>query len=400
MIQKCLNTLLLPLLFFCNTGCSDYPSPEEQMIDASDGGPNGVAVSYKERAKETYDMIQQLYSVGGNLYKENIPIQDGDRPYSYLWPYVGMLTAGNLLYELGYGEDIHNKEFTGLEAYYDNRTVLPTYQAYPVSGGGTDHYYDDSSIVAMELIDAYKLTGNNFFLERAESVAEFIMSGEDDRLGGGLYWFEAVSTECNSGPNCMKAANTTAYASFVASELYMITSETEYLEFAERTYQWNYDTLRDPADNIYYNSINIGTLEIDATKWTYNAAMMIMSGVNLYKITEEEVYLNQAIATAQSAFSRFTSVRNDLLFYTANDSWFNVELMSSFIRLAEYFPGADQYVQVFIQDLDYAWENSRTESGQYYEDWAGINQGRYYWLLHQAALIEAYGRASIYLNEQ
>lgn len=386
--------------FLMALGCSSDPSVEDQLetpteVEKPDPEEPSETLSYKEKAKETYDMIQELYAKGP-LYRENYPEQSGEREYSYLWPYVGMLTAGNVLYELGYDQSILDKEFTGLEAYYDNRNTLPTYQAYPVSGGSTDHYYDDSAIVAMELIDAYKNTGESFYLDRAKSVTAFIMSGEDSRMGGGLYWFEGESGNCTSGPNCMKAANTSAYAVFVASEMYQITNNSQYLTFAKRVYQWNYDTLRDPSDDLYWNDINIGTGEINTTKWTYNSALMIMSGVNLFEITDDQNYLNQAIETARSSYSKFTKVINGRIFYQTNDPWFNVELLDAFIRLSEYDTTSNDYVKVFIDNVDYAWENARNSNDQFYEDWSGNSQGRYYWLLHQAALIEAYGRIALY----
>lgn len=392
--------LLISSCSFMIMSCSS-DSLDDQLIDNDDDqdSTETEGLTYSEKAKAVYDLIQERYKAG-DLYKENFPAQGGENQYSYLWPYVGMLTAGNLLYELGYDESILKKEFEGLEAYYDNRESLPAYQAYPVAEQSTDHYYDDNAIVAMELIDAYRLTHDQFYLDRAITITDFIMSGEDARMGGGLYWFEGVSTSCNSETNCIKAANTTAYAAFVASELYKETNEAQYLSFAQRTYEWNYNTLRDPSDNLYWNDIHIGTEEINITKWTYNAAMMIMSGLNLYEITSEQTYLNQASATANSAFSRFTKVTNDQLFYPAHDSWFNVELMTAFIELSEYYPQSKEYVEVFIRNADYAWENARTSEGLFYEDWSGNNRGRYYWLLHQAALIEAYGRAALFNGEE
>ncbi len=366
------------------------PDEEEEVVDE---------LSYKEKAKETYDMIQRLYKAG-DLYRENYPQQPGDNKYSYLWPYVGMLTAGNLLYELGYDQAILRKEFNGLEAYYDPRETLPSYQAYPVAEQDADHYYDDAAIVVMELLEAHRLTGDQFFLNRAITVTDFIMSGEDSRMGGGLYWLETVSRDCSNEPNCMKAANTSAYAAYVTSELYKKTKDPKYLEFAKRVYDWTYNTLRDPSDNLYWNHISIPSGEISGPKWTYNAAMMIMSGVSLYEITGQERYLNEAIATARSSFSDYTRVVNDQLFYPSNDPWFNVELMTAFIELSEYDPRSRDYVEVFIDNADYAWKNARTAEGQFYEDWTGNSKGRYYWLLHQATLVEAFGRASLFLNEE
>ena len=402
MKTKVLGIIYLMLLSVFS--CNSEPSIQDQMVDnPGDDGQNenpdeGEELSYKEKAFATYEMIQQLYKKG-DLYKENFPEQNGDREYSYLWPYVGMLTAGNVLYELGYDREILDKQFTGLEEYYDNRDYLPTYQAYPVSGGATDHYYDDSAIVAMELINAYELTNESFYLERAKTVTDFIMSGEDSRMGGGLYWFEGQSDNCTNGPNCMKAANTSAYAAYVTSKMYQLTNNEAYLTFAKRVYEWTYTTLRDPSDNLYWNDINIGSEQINTTKWTYNAAMMIMSAVNLYEISGDQEYLDEAVTTARSAHSKFTKVTNGRIFYPPNDSWFNVELLTAYIQLSQYDSKTKDYVEVFKDNMDYAWENARNNEGQFYEDWSGNNEGRFYWLLHQAALVEAFGRIAIYENQ-
>lgn len=402
MKTKVLGVIYLMLLSVFS--CNSEPSIQDQMVDnPGDDGQNenpdeGEELSYKEKAFATYEMIQQLYKKG-DLYKENFPEQNGDREYSYLWPYVGMLTAGNVLYELGYDREILDKQFTGLEEYYDNRDHLPTYQAYPVSGGATDHYYDDSAIVAMELINAYELTNESFYLERAKTVTDFIMSGEDSRMGGGLYWFEGQSDNCTNGPNCMKAANTSAYAAYVTSKMYQLTNNEAYLTFAKRVYEWTYTTLRDPSDNLYWNDINIGSEQINTTKWTYNAAMMIMSAVNLYEISDDQEYLDEAVTTARSAHSKFTKVTNGRIFYPPNDSWFNVELLTAYIQLSQYDSKTKDYVEVFKDNMDYAWENARNNEGQFYEDWSGNNEGRFYWLLHQAALVEAFGRIAIYENQ-
>ncbi|MCC4226853.1 glycoside hydrolase family 76 protein [Zunongwangia profunda] len=402
MKTKVLGVIYLMLLSVFS--CNSEPSIQDQMVDnPGDDGQNenpdeGEELSYQEKAFATYEMIQQLYKKG-DLYKENFPEQNGDREYSYLWPYVGMLTAGNVLYELGYDREILDKQFTGLEEYYDNRDHLPTYQAYPVSGGATDHYYDDSAIVAMELINAYELTNESFYLERAKTVTDFIMSGEDSRMGGGLYWFEGQSDNCTNGPNCMKAANTSAYAAYVTSKMYQLTNNEAYLTFAKRVYEWTYTTLRDPSDNLYWNDINIGSEQINTTKWTYNAAMMIMSAVNLYEISDDQEYLDEAVTTARSAHSKFTKVTNGRIFYPPNDSWFNVELLTAYIQLSQYDSKTKDYVEVFKDNMDYAWENARNNEGQFYEDWSGNNEGRFYWLLHQAALVEAFGRIAIYENQ-
>jgi len=387
-----LSTYLLACLFVF---VSCKAQEDDQLTNPVPTDTSGNSLTYKEKAKAVYDLIQSKYK-SGTLYKENYPAQGEDRT-CYLWPLVGMLRAGNLLYELGFDIAIHTKEFEGLEQYYVNRAALPGYQAEPVTHGLRDIFYDDNCIVVMELANAYRITHEEKYLTRAKEITEFIMSGEDSRMGGGMYWLESVSKDCNSGPNCIKAANTTAYGAFIGTELYKLTNDSKYLEYARRLYHWNYNTLRD-TDNLYWNDISIVTGQINPTKWTYNAAMMIFSGVALYEITNESKYLDQAIATARSSYSRFTRVIDDLLFFPTHDPWFNVELMHSYIALSKYDPTSKGYVETFIKNADYAWVNARNSEGQFFEDWSGSQEGRHYWLLHQACLVEAYALAELYKN--
>ena len=133
--------LNIMLLVFCCSfmimSCSS-DSLDDQIVGKDDDkdSTETEVLTHSEKAKEVYDLIQERYRAG-DLYKENFPAQGGENQYSYLWPYVGMLTAANVLYELGYDESILKKEFEGLEAYYDNRESLPAYQAYPVAEQST-----------------------------------------------------------------------------------------------------------------------------------------------------------------------------------------------------------------------------------------------------------------------
>lgn len=70
---------------------------------------------------------------------------------------------------------------------------------------------------------------------------------------------------------------------------------------AKEFYGWLYENLRDPMDNVYWNSKGADGV-INKTKWTYNSGAMIASGLRLYKITGEAKYLQQAKDTADGAY--------------------------------------------------------------------------------------------------
>ena len=74
------------------------------------------------------------------------------------------------------------------KAYWDPAAPVPGYNAWCSGPGGTDKYYDDNAWVAMDFVEAYKSTHDPLFLQKAFATQRFVLSGWDDRLGGGLYW--------------------------------------------------------------------------------------------------------------------------------------------------------------------------------------------------------------------
>src|SRR5690606_24649505 len=57
------------------------------------------------------------------------------------------------------------------------------------TGGGT-RFYDDNSIIGINLIEAYHITQDMTYVERASRIVPFLESGMDDQLGGALWWNE------------------------------------------------------------------------------------------------------------------------------------------------------------------------------------------------------------------
>ena len=46
-------------------------------------------------------------------------------------------------------------------------------------------FYDDNSIVGIELVEAFNLLNNQDYLTKAKRIVEFLQAGEDDMFGGG-----------------------------------------------------------------------------------------------------------------------------------------------------------------------------------------------------------------------
>lgn len=392
--SRIITALLLSFLVF---SCSE--NTDDEMTAPKPPVPV-VTISYKERAKQTFDLIQQNYKISSTgLYLENFPKQVGDRESSYLWSLDGLLSGVNQLKAIGYKDPKLDEPFAALEKYYDTQRLPSAYPAYPVQYGLEDRFYDDNAIVALELIEDYEITKNQASLDRVKKLVEFSITGENNVAGGGMYWVEQYRNKPESDW-CNKAVCSSAFTTTYLLKLYKITKDEAYLKFAKRIYQWLTTTMKDPVDNLFWNDIRIRDNYINKTKWTYNSGAMISNNVLLYEITNDEAYLTEAKTIAASSFTVFTRRINNQVFFPDHDSWFNVCLFRGYLDLLKHAPVAQNYVNTFISNADYAWENARNSYGLFFEDWSGIKSGRDKWLLQQAALIEIYGRIAILKGEK
>jgi rhamnogalacturonyl hydrolase YesR len=268
-------------------------------------------------------------------------------------------------------------------------------------GGGT-RFYDDNAIVGISLVEAYEVTGEDRFKQRAKRIIPFLLSGEDDILGGGLWWNENQKNLPGVGDS-NKPTCSNGYATLFLLKYYTICDEAEkadVLAFAKRQYEWLIANLKDPSDNCYWNDKNASG-GINYTKWTYNTGVMVENGVHLFRLTGDQAYLNQAIASAQGAYDYFVKPRNGIaLTYPDHDPWFNTKLLRAYIGLKPYYAQADGYIKTYLNFINNGYDKARTNEGFFYEDWTGAAAKRYQSLLMQAAVVESYGALSIYLNEK
>ena len=321
-----------------------------------------------------------------------------------MWPYDGLVSGAAALHALGY--DVNYTDMVDrFDVYYRTSSGSVNVGGYGSStngttGGGT-RYYDDNSIVGIDLVEAYSLTNNQTYLTKAKQIVEFLKSGEDNTFGGGLWWNEdeknIPGNENSNKPSCANG-----YAILFLLDYYSVCSQSEKAEvlaFAKRLYDWVVANLRDPADGCYWNDKQASG-SIREVKWTYNTGAMISNGVRLYKITGEQTYLDSAIASSDGAYNYFVRPLNGLaLAYPDHDPWFTTKLVRAFIDIEPYYKNAGNYIKTFINFLDYAYENARLSSGLFYEDWTGTDPKRAEQLLMQDAALESLGIIALYKGE-
>jgi len=258
-------------------------------------------------------MQRYFYLDGSGLYQ-------GEPKYSFLWPFSQAMAATlgvmNIPGEEAlYAPELHAR-MVGLQSYFDTdnsgategafTTVMPGFDGSvaPPKGSGGVKYYDDNEWVGIELVRGYELTGEVASLEDAEQIMAFVMSG----------WQANPKLACPGGEPFSDAATngtrntvTTAPGAELAVQLYRITGNIEYLQFAEMAYAWVRQCLMNSAGLFADHIGNKGVVE--PALWSYNQGSMIGAATLLYQATGNATFLYQARQIAKAALIYFTSAR-------------------------------------------------------------------------------------------
>ncbi|HEX3512153.1 MAG TPA: glycoside hydrolase family 76 protein [Solirubrobacteraceae bacterium] len=339
------------------------------------------------RALLAYQAMQSRYYLqGSGLYE--------GEPFSYLWPFSQALAATISLANVPALRHTVASELSarlvGLQAYLDTdnsgdpegtyTSSLPAYDGTvaPPAGPGGPKYYDDNDWIGLELVRLYKLTHKTALLGSAEGIMAFEMAG----------WQSAPTLGCpggipfsNTPENTQRNTVTTAPAAELALQLYKVTGNATYLQFAEQAYGWVRSCLLQPS-GLYGDHVNRqGVME--PADWSYNQGTMIGAGAMLYQATGNTGYLFQARQTAKAAIAYFTPQRlgEENPFFPA--IYFR-NLM--YLDAITHDPPGSKLAQSYV---DYAWQNLRLRDNVFVAGSPASAQ-----LLYQAVIVQIYGMLS------
>jgi len=392
--------ILSATLAFCSK-TEPAPEPSAPPPPPEEENPIYAAKTYKDKANYVFDLIMKHYRVPGtDFLLENYPQLPGDKPAAYMWSYSGVVTGVGILRQLGVNDERFAVIDRGMDKYWSNKYSLTGLESYPPELGGGTRFYDDNATAGLDYLENYEATKNAHFLNQAMKCMEFDYTGESHDCDGGLFWNEE---ERHTGTaNYIKATCSSAFATTLGLKLHQYTKDQKSFDFSKRMYDWLKAKLKDPADGIYWNDLAIGDCTPNKVKWTYNSGAMLSNAVLLFKITKDQKYLNDAKELAAATFKHFTVASDQVSRkFPDHDAWFNTVLFRGYLDFFEVDPDKNSaYIDAFIKNADYAWNNARTSQGFFYEDWSGGKRGRSEWLLHQACMIEVYGRIALYKNEK
>ncbi|MES2658300.1 MAG: glycoside hydrolase family 76 protein [Verrucomicrobiota bacterium] len=240
-----------------------------------------------------------------------------------------------------------------IQVYWLKHNDLEGFDVQP-GPKSSDRYYDDNAWLVLALAEVFEVTKDRKYLDRSVATFKFVMSGEDEKLGGGLYWREQILSSKNTCTNAPTIVS--------ALRLHQLTKDDKYLETAKRVYAWTNSHLQD-TDGLYWDAINLEG-RVNRRKFSYNTALMIRANCLFHAITGEARYLDEAKRVAQAA-EKFWVRENGAV---GDSGRFAHMLMESF--LAVYQQDKDpRWVQTVERTLTYVHDNLLGKNGRYPHRW-------------------------------
>ena len=302
-------------------------------------------------------------------------------------------------------------------AYYKGTFTLTSYtqtrewSVYGVDRGRTKgiarvegiyNVYDDQQWLIREMVESYKITGNDKYLEEAEYLTSYVLDGWDCTLDengnehGGITWGPGYITKhaCSNGPmvsplvwlhELYKDRKDTIMYRYIDSGRYRknkhMRKDEYYLQFAEAIYKWQKDNLL-REDGIYYDMMggcdpdcHIGYETINGIKYrkhntlkhpggeayTYNCGTMLSGAADLYRVTKDKNYQKDAKRLSEASFSYFAKLGQTVpRHYTypvkGFNNWFNGVLLRGFVDVYPSYKHIEKGIDSFQKNMDYGYK--------------------------------------------
>lgn len=159
-----------------------------------------------------------------------------------------------------------------------------------------NYFYDDMEWMAISCLRAYQLTSDTAYLNAVNILYTDIQTGIHPERGGAIQWNKGTPNGFNA------CANAPAIIFF--ARLYQQTGNAATLTQAQNAYTWMKSVLVNPTTGEVYDGYDAGTNTVNTNPgwiFSYNVGTWIGAALELYQVTGNATYLNDAILTANYA---------------------------------------------------------------------------------------------------
>ena len=254
------------------------------------------AVVLRNWGMETYTETQRTLRVPGtNLFGEtaslNGTISGGLNGRAYVWPEATQFRVFNTLTQIS-----PDAWRAPLRSFSDELYAAYWNNGYRSGAGGGERFYDDNAHVTVALMEAYRLTLDSTYLDRAKQAYAFVKQGEDSVAGGGIYF--------KQGDFSSKDAISTLQGARCATMLYLATGLQSYLTDSTRLLTWAETHIQQP-DGLFYQRWSIASNAPSGVELVNSAGIGISLNLELYDATGSSHYLSEAQRIATRSLSRY-----------------------------------------------------------------------------------------------
>lgn len=429
MITACSLGLLM-FVAACSDPASDpAPAPQEEV---------NVSEQNLLRAMELTDNAITAHFTGDGMamarfYNPYTEVRSEEK--GSVWMYTSAIEAVNaILHALQAQKDhgnvsLYNEHFNKyselLQRLYDNADYyLGTFQlvsytqtrewsVYGVNRGGSkgsakvegiENVYDDQMWLIRELLESYKLTGTEAYLQKAEYLTDYVLDGWDATRNtdgserGGIPWGPGYVTKhaCSNGPMVSPLvwlheiykdkADEVTYRFIDATDKQtrvatQVRKSDYYLDFAKKIYTWQKDKLL-RGDGVYDDmrgGCSPGSPQTETINGivyrrggncqdrvgpaiSYNSGTMLSGGADLFRATRDNAYLEDSKKLSDASFQYFAKLGQTKPEYYTYDisgfrNWFNGVLMRGYVDVYPAYGSVDKYIGSFQKNLDFGYDN-------------------------------------------
>ena len=307
----------------------------------------------RKRGLEVLEQIRrEYYMPETKLYADSISI-DGKKDHpAFNWGVGVMLSALNAAAKVNPKYKSWLREYANASrVYWNDKGPVAGYDVLPAPKP-VDRYYDDNAWMVLALVETYEILGDKKYLDWAEQALDYVLSGQDEKLGGGIYWKENEKNGKNACSNGPSAAACLAVAKY--------RRKVELVIKAEGLLRWVDQKLMDPRDGLIWDNQSLSG-KIDKTKYSYNTGLYLRG----WKMLESYVPLDQkGLKRTYDSSLKFWIVPET---GAAKDGGRFVHLW--FEGLMKFSPKDAGTRKLMVRALEYAYEHARNSDGRFADRW-------------------------------
>jgi predicted alpha-1,6-mannanase (GH76 family) len=226
--------------------------------------------------------------------------------------------------------------------------------------------------MALAWLRAYQVTKEEKYKQTVMELWQDILSGWDEQEGGGIAWKKSQLDYKNTPAN--------APAAILAARLYQEFGKESDLQWAKRIFEWEKKNLVDPESGIVWDGKNRqGDQQIDKDwQFTYCQGVYIGAGLELFRITKDKAYLEDADRTVHAVKQKLIDpVKGTLKDEGDGDGGLFKGILVRYLgELVKEVPTQNEAVQILKQNAESLWQFGRDENQNVFDkSWAFKPEG-------------------------